>query len=83
MHAAEKGRIDCVRLLIDAGADKDAKDNVRVTRCVVVVPFIIIPLFILRVHIYYFLFSLRHCVYSFSFRKGTMICSFHITLLVS
>ena len=31
MHAASKGRADCVRLLIDAGADKEAKDNVRVS----------------------------------------------------
>jgi hypothetical protein len=29
MCAAANGRADCVRLLIDAGADKDAKDNVR------------------------------------------------------
>ena len=29
MRAAEHGRADCVRLLIDSGADKDAKDNVR------------------------------------------------------
>ena len=27
--AAEMGRADCVRLLIDAGADKDAENNVR------------------------------------------------------
>jgi hypothetical protein len=29
IYAAQYGRVDCVRLLIDAGADKDAKDNVR------------------------------------------------------
>ncbi len=29
MWAAEKGRAECVRLLLDAGADKDAKTNVR------------------------------------------------------
>jgi ankyrin repeat protein len=29
MHAAGFDRAECVRLLIDAGADKDAKDNVR------------------------------------------------------
>ena len=28
MIAAEKGRTDCARLLIDAGADKEAKDKV-------------------------------------------------------
>jgi hypothetical protein len=33
MRAADNGHADCVRLLIDAGADKDAKDNVRVSRC--------------------------------------------------
>ncbi len=27
--AAEKGRADCARLLLDAGADKEAKDKVR------------------------------------------------------
>ena len=27
--AADQGRADCVRLLIDAGADKEAADNVR------------------------------------------------------
>jgi ankyrin repeat protein len=30
MCAAAKGHTDFVRLLIDAGADKDVKDNVRV-----------------------------------------------------
>ncbi len=30
MKAAEKGRADCVRLLLDAGDDKEAKDKVRV-----------------------------------------------------
>ena len=29
MCAIEKGRSDCVRLLLDAGADKEAKDKVR------------------------------------------------------
>ena len=29
MYAAWKGHADCARLLIDAGADKDAKSNVR------------------------------------------------------
>jgi hypothetical protein len=31
--AAVFGRTDCLRLLIEAGADKDAKNNVRVGRC--------------------------------------------------
>jgi ankyrin repeat protein len=30
MRAAEKGNIDCMRLLIDAGANKDAKNRVCV-----------------------------------------------------
>ena len=30
MCAARAGRIDCVRLLIDEGADKEAKNKVRV-----------------------------------------------------
>ncbi len=29
MLAAEQGHTDCVRLLLDAGADKDVADNVR------------------------------------------------------
>ena len=29
MRAAGLGRTDCARLLLDAGADKDAKDDVR------------------------------------------------------
>ena len=30
--AAEKGRVDCVRLLLEAGADKNAQDRVRASR---------------------------------------------------
>jgi hypothetical protein len=33
MRAAEKGHVDCARLLIDAGADKEAKNKVCVGRC--------------------------------------------------
>ena len=29
MKAAEKGRADCVQLLLDAGDDKEVKDKVR------------------------------------------------------
>jgi hypothetical protein len=29
MRAAENGRFECVRLLLEAGADKDARTNVR------------------------------------------------------
>ena len=32
MRAAHLGQVRCVRVLIDAGADKDAKNNVRVSR---------------------------------------------------
>jgi ankyrin repeat protein len=31
--AAANGHTDCVRLLIDAGADKEARNHVRVGRC--------------------------------------------------
>jgi hypothetical protein len=31
IQAAQNGHTDCVRLLVQAGADKDAKDNVRVS----------------------------------------------------
>jgi hypothetical protein len=34
MRAADNGRADCARLLLDAGADKNAKDRVRAMRCV-------------------------------------------------
>ena len=34
MRAADNGRADCMRLLLDAGADKNAKDRVRAMRCV-------------------------------------------------
>ncbi len=30
MYAADHGNTDCVRLLLDVGADKDARDLVRV-----------------------------------------------------
>ncbi len=30
MYAAAHGHLDCARLLLDAGADKNAKDNVRI-----------------------------------------------------
>ena len=36
MLAAQKGEDGCVKLLLEAGCDKDAKDNVRDDCCVVV-----------------------------------------------
>jgi hypothetical protein len=39
MYAAGNDHAECVRLLIDAGADKDAKDWVRVVRCLEYLPF--------------------------------------------
>ncbi len=35
--AARKGSVDCARLLLDSGADKHAKSNVRRVSCVVVI----------------------------------------------
>ncbi len=35
--AAQNGHAECVRLLIDAGADKEAAGRVRIGRCVGVV----------------------------------------------
>ncbi len=29
MNSASGGHVDCMRVLLDAGADKEAKDNVR------------------------------------------------------
>ena len=34
MWAAERGHADCVQLLIDAGADKDVRNEVRVSHCI-------------------------------------------------
>jgi hypothetical protein len=34
MRATANGQVDCARMLLDAGADKDATSNVRVGRCV-------------------------------------------------
>ena len=33
MLAAENGHVECAQLLIDAGADKEAKSQVRFGRC--------------------------------------------------
>ncbi len=33
MYAASRGHVDCARLLVGAGADKDARCNVRGLRC--------------------------------------------------
>ena len=32
MNAVQKGHVDCARLLLDAGADKEATDQVRASR---------------------------------------------------
>ena len=34
IHAARNGRVDCARLLVDVGADKTLKDNVRLCHCI-------------------------------------------------
>ncbi len=54
MYAATYGHVDCARLLIDAGADKEVKDNnnVRVGRCFADAPSWFVSHFIL---IYYLL----------------------------
>jgi hypothetical protein len=39
MRAATYGNVDCARLLIDAGVDKEAKSNVRVHRRFAGAPF--------------------------------------------
>ncbi len=44
-RAAERGRVECVRLLIDAGADKDATTNVRVGLCFGGVPSLVFLFF--------------------------------------
>ena len=37
IRAAQAGHADCVRLLLDVGADKDAKEYVRAARIIVCV----------------------------------------------
>ena len=39
IKAAMNGRAECMRLLIDAGANKEARDRVRVGRCFTGMPF--------------------------------------------
>ncbi len=34
IYATWNGHLDCTRLLVDAGANKDAKTNVRDDRCI-------------------------------------------------
>ena len=34
MRASRQGHTDCVRLLVEGGAEKEAKDNVRFVFCV-------------------------------------------------
>jgi ankyrin repeat protein len=63
IRAAERGRTDCVRLLIDAGADKDVRNNVRIGHCVANVQSYFVPRFIFSVvtslhDIFNFFFSL-------------------------
>ncbi len=36
MNAVREGYVDCARLLLEAGADKEAKDKVRISRYVTV-----------------------------------------------
>ena len=42
MCATANGRADCARLLIDAGADKEVKDDVRVGRSCFISPFVLL-----------------------------------------
>jgi hypothetical protein len=43
MSAAHRGRTDCVRLLLDAGVDKNAKKNVRMMHhCMCISPWVFI-----------------------------------------
>jgi hypothetical protein len=43
--ASANGHADCARLLIDAGADKEAMTNVRVGRCFTGAPFHVVSSF--------------------------------------
>jgi hypothetical protein len=67
MEAAQWGHAECVRLLIDAGADKDAKDNVR--RRSRLPHFMYFPS-----HITFLLVSFPGCDYYFSISEETIAC---------
>jgi hypothetical protein len=74
MRAASNDHTDCVHMLIDAGADKDAKGYVRVGRC-----FALLPLFsdfLLTFHLPLYIFvHLPLCVWYFLTFKGSMVSS--------
>ena len=53
--AAARGRTDCARLLLDAGANKEAKINVRVGRCFPGIAFRVSSSFLPMFHVYCFL----------------------------
>jgi ankyrin repeat protein len=70
MLAAHNGRADCVRLLIDAGADKNARNNVRGGRCFVKVQSIL-----------FFHFGCFHVFIYFDFSLSQSFHKFDITHL--
>ncbi len=67
--AAQNGRADCVRLLIDAGADKDAKTKVHVGRyfsgCHPILPSLVYSYFLFYI-IRVFKNHLSYCVHNAS-----------------
>jgi hypothetical protein len=69
MYAAEDGHADCVRLLIDAGADKNIGNNVRVSRCIAEAHYFISLLPSLQLSLVFinFFFYFSHQVNNFSF----------------
>ncbi len=60
MLAAERGRADCARLLLDAGADKEATHKVRVSVFVVWALLLLVVMFWLCL-------EARHTIFIFSF----------------
>ena len=69
IQASVNGHTDCARLLIEAGADKEAKDNVRAGR-VLSLRFMFMHLILFLLcwqHLYLFIFSLYFLLPAFHF----------------
>jgi hypothetical protein len=77
MWAAGNGRADIARLLIDAGADKEARDNVRrrLLRCFRALPLFLILYFIFHLPLFFSL-NLPHFFLLFLISKNTIACFF-------
>ncbi len=60
MFAADEGRLDCVRLLLEAGVDKNAQDKVRMQSLLISIPacFFCFLFFVAKVNSCVFVFEI-------------------------